>query len=320
MTNLITQVPTVNFNIQEFFSLALETLIEEVEGQYAYWFNHAENSIFWKTSHLPAKDTFFFKKDSTYEFSKTETLNIKKIASSFSETAWVEKPQFEDNSKITLGSMLVIPVETQGERVATIVIMNVKRDFHVENFKKKLSLFLRQIKITLRSLHTQNLAFIDDMTGLYNSRAFKMFLDQTYSQARRSGDYFSVLLIDIDYLKKVNDTHGHLAGDALLKETGIVIRGSCRSKDKVFRYGGDEFAVILVHSNTQQAHIIAERIRKKIEETVFEVKTNANIKITVCIGIASFPEHSKTKEEILKLADDAMYCGKDSSRNRVSIA
>ena len=98
------------------------------------------------------------------------------------------------------------------------------------------------------------------------------------------------------------------------------MRSSCREKDKVFRYGGDEFAVILESSDAKSAHVIAERMRSKIEDTVFEVQKHLKIKITVCIGIASYPENASKKKELIQLADQAMYSAKNSHRNTVSLA
>ena len=320
MATQITKVPSFSLNLQEFFSLALETLLEDLDGKVAYWFIHPENTEFWDDSGSKIKDVICYANDNKSFFTKTELASIKNNIQSISDISLLDRADLNKWNVFSPTTLLVIPVISEGERLASIVVFNIRDKFNLNLFKKKLSLFIRQIQITLRSLQKQSLAFIDDLTGLYNFRAFNFFIDDFFVKAKKFGLHFSVLLIDIDYLKKVNDTYGHLTGSQILREMAKMIRYSCREKDKVFRYGGDEFAVILDNSNAQSAQVIAERIRSKIEDTVFEVKKHLKIKITVCIGIASYPEHASKKEDILQLADQAMYSGKFAHRNTVFLA
>ena len=127
---------------------------------------------------------------------------------------------------------------------------------------------------------------------------------------------FSVLFLDIDYFKKVNDTSGHWIGSRLLVEVSRIILGSVRSCDYAFRYGGDEFVVVLVDTTREQGETIAERIRRAIEQHEFLIDS-VSLKLTVSIGLAIFPDHAKSTVELLKLADQAMYYGKTKSRNIV---
>lgn len=320
MATQITKVPFFSLNLQEFFSLALETLLEDLEGKVAYWFIHPENTEFWDDSGSKIKDVTCYATGNKSFFTKTELTSIKNNVQGISDISLLDQTDLARWNVSSPTTLLVIPIISEGERLATIVVFNIRSTFNLDLFKRKLSLFIRQIQITLRSLQKQSLAFVDDLTGLYNVRAFNFFLDDYFAKAKRFGLYFSVLFIDIDYLKKVNDTYGHLTGSQILREMAKIIRYSCREKDRVFRYGGDEFAVILDNSNAKRAQIIAERIRSKIEDTVFEVKKHLKIKITVCIGIASFPEHASKKEDILQLADQAMYSGKYAHRNTVFLA
>jgi two-component system cell cycle response regulator len=118
----------------------------------------------------------------------------------------------------------------------------------------------------------------------------------------------------------VNDAHGHLVGTRVLVEAGSVLRSCVRETDTVVRYGGDEFVVLLVETRAEEAILVAERMRKMIEEKLFGLESGLDIRLTISIGIAAFPEHATTKQHLLNLADQAMYRGKDSTRNVVYLA
>lgn len=165
----------------------------------------------------------------------------------------------------------------------------------------------------------RQLSYIDDLTKLYNQRYLPLVLEQEMNRASRDGRKFSILFLDVDFFKHVNDTKGHLVGSQVLVQISEVIRQCTRNYDFGFRYGGDEFVVVLPGSDVQQASQIAERIRQQVENSTFRV-LNSEIKVTVSIGIANFPDHAKTPEQVLQLADQAMYYGKHASRNIVYIA
>ena len=165
----------------------------------------------------------------------------------------------------------------------------------------------------------QSLNFVDDVTGLYNQRFLSILLDQEIERYKRSSISFSVLFIDVDHFKLVNDKNGHLVGSQILKEIGVIIKKSVRAMDFCFRYGGDEFLTVLTSTDTENATVVAERICKSVRETPFVIN-GAKVQVTLSIGVACFPEHAKTKEKILQVADEAMYCGKNLSRNIVYLA
>ncbi len=161
--------------------------------------------------------------------------------------------------------------------------------------------------------------FIDDLTGLYNSRYLKYALATAILKSKQPGKHFSVLFIDVDHFKNINDQHGHLVGSEFLTTIAKTIKNAVRAIDPVFRYGGDEFVVIVQETDVQGAKEIAERIRKNIERRVF-VLGICKIRTTVSIGIATYPEHAAERDEILRLADQAMYSVKRTSRNAVHLA
>ncbi|NJL60036.1 MAG: GNAT family N-acetyltransferase, partial [Desulfobacteraceae bacterium] len=171
----------------------------------------------------------------------------------------------------------------------------------------------RQMK---KELH--RLAITDGLTKLCNSRHFYKQLKIETERSARYGHPLSLLMLDIDYFKNYNDTYGHLEGDKVLSAMGRVIRGCLRTMDSAYRYGGEEFTVILPETDSQEAEVVADRIRKVIEKEIFEPKENLTAGITVSIGIT---EH-KAKEELptlIKRADKAMYESKQKGRNRITV-
>ncbi len=166
----------------------------------------------------------------------------------------------------------------------------------------------------------KGLAMVDSLTELYNARYLEVALDREIKRSKRTSNPFTVLFMDLDYFKKVNDSHGHLVGSRVLVEVGKLLTRVVREVDSVIRYGGDEYTIILADTDHNIAMIVAERIRKKVEENVFLKNEGLNLKITVSIGLASFPMHAKDKDDLLEIADHAMYYGKETSRNTVYLA
>ncbi len=178
----------------------------------------------------------------------------------------------------------------------------------------------RHLGMMLRTLgrlrQVEHLAYLDDLTHLYNTRFLDIALDREIQGARP----FTLLFLDLDLFKGVNDQHGHLLGSKLLVELGRVLRSCVRDEDVLVRYGGDEFVALLVGVDSGSGLKVAERIRRAVEDHRFLSRENTTVRITASIGLASFPEHARTKAEVLGLADRAMYRGKQSTRNVVYIA
>jgi diguanylate cyclase (GGDEF)-like protein len=153
----------------------------------------------------------------------------------------------------------------------------------------------------------------DDLTGLSNRRHFGERLEEEVSRHSRYGGAFSVFMLDLDNFKHYNDTYGHPAGDALLSQTGKIIEGSIRDADHAFRYGGDEFAVILPEATSRDAYIVAERVRTGIAKGMEEQA----IAVTASIGLANYPADGVVADEIVRAADSALYHAKRAGGNRV---
>ncbi|MGA7828566.1 MAG: diguanylate cyclase [Geobacteraceae bacterium] len=168
-----------------------------------------------------------------------------------------------------------------------------------------------------RFASARNMLYIDELTGLFNYRYLDLALDRELKRAERYGSSVALLFIDLDLFKGVNDTHGHLIGSRVLGEVGALLRKSVRDVDLVIRYGGDEYTIILVETDAESAAHVAERIRVTIERHDFIADEGYDIHLSACIGYACFPEDTKSKIELLEVADKAMYRGKFSGRNRV---
>jgi len=178
----------------------------------------------------------------------------------------------------------------------------------------------RNLGLALRNLgrlkQVEHLAYLDDLTHLYNTR----YLDVVLQRELAGGRPFTLLFMDLDHFKSVNDTSGHLAGSRLLVEVARVLRSCVRDEDVLVRYGGDEYVVLLVGIDSGGGLKVAERIRRAIEDHRFLSRDTAPIRVTASIGLASFPEHAASKAEIIDLADRAMYRGKRTTRNVVYMA
>jgi diguanylate cyclase (GGDEF)-like protein len=162
---------------------------------------------------------------------------------------------------------------------------------------------------------TKELSTRDDLTGLFNRRHFFEQLEQEIQRARRYRRVFSLLLLDLDAFKGYNDTHGHLQGDAALKEVARLLVASTRRADIVARFGGEEFVVLLPEITAHEAAMAAEKIRTAVQQHAF-----AGRSLTLTVGLATYPTDAEDGLELVDHADRAMYLGKQQGGNRVSVA
>lgn len=160
----------------------------------------------------------------------------------------------------------------------------------------------------------------DDKTRLYNNRYLMHRLDYEVKHLTRYGGHFSLMMIDIDHFKKLNDTYGHLSGDLAIQKVADLMRSACRTTDILARFGGEEFIAILTDTNLENALIVAERLREKIRDTLFYTDMGKEIHITASIGLCACPRHGNDPQELLKSADDALYKAKGQGRDQVCIA
>lgn len=168
-------------------------------------------------------------------------------------------------------------------------------------------------KINFMYSQTRYLSLTDALTGLYNRRHFNAELEREFMRSKRYGGNLCIAIIDIDFFKKINDTYGHICGDYVLKEVAYLMLENFRKTDMVFRYGGEEFVVIMTETSLENSLIPLERLRKTIENNNFTYKGE---KINVTISIGAEINHTESPDEFLNNADKALYQAKQSGRNK----
>lgn len=208
----------------------------------------------------------------------------------------------------------------------------------LDEVTSRFRLLQAQIQMTARNIQNyrsvRGLLYLDEPTGLYNTRFLHLSVEKFFERWENTQKHakerneaiesakggFSILFLDVDKFKDVNDKHGHLVGTKLLYEMARIIKHCIRKTDLAFRYGGDEFVMLLDNAKIEVAQLIAERIRSEVENTVFLAREGLKIRLTVSIGVANCPEHATTKKEIIEAADNAMYTVKRTTRNKVYVA
>lgn len=169
----------------------------------------------------------------------------------------------------------------------------------------------------------EDLIHIDDVTGLYNQRKLYKDLEGAVKRFSETSEGFALLFIDIDHFKNVNDGHGHMVGTQLLADMAVLLKKTLRESDLIYRYGGDEFVMLIPAVSSDTAILIGERVLKSVKEKIFSIKENdifdnsEDFRLSVSVGVATYPEDAKSTEEILKIADKMMYEAKKQGRARV---
>jgi len=216
-------------------------------------------------------------------------------------------------------SIFALPLYINGRLQGIAMAVSERKEAFNHVHIEQIEVYLNQASETLSKamLHEEikQLAFTDGLTGLYNHRRFQERLEEEIKRAERYGEPLSLILLDIDHFKKVNDTYGHPAGDAVLKKLAALIRKTVREIDFPARYGGEEFALIILKSKAKDAEKIAERLRKTVQKRVIKTEST-EISVTLSLGIASYPDDATTREELIERADQALYKAKHSGRNR----
>ncbi len=168
-----------------------------------------------------------------------------------------------------------------------------------------------------RYVEARELALVDALTGLHNHGALELALSRTLEQRRGHRQPFSLLFLDMDHLKAVNDKHGHQTGGAVIAEVGRLLARQTRQEDLLVRYGGDEFVALLRDADRAAALAVAERMRRAVESHRFLAREGFDMKLTVCVGVATWPDDAEDGPTLLHRADLAMYAGKRLHRNSV---
>lgn len=219
--------------------------------------------------------------------------------------------------------LLALPIRSEGRVVGGIWLFSEGRPFD-DDERQRAALVIEQAELALinaeRFLQAREKAFIDDVTSLYNARYLLSALDREVNRASRSQSRLSVLFLDLDRFKTVNDRFGHLVGSRVLRELGGLLQDSVRAIDTVGRYGGDEFTILLVDTGLDGALSVADRIRQSVASHSFGAERGLDLRLTVSVGVATFPTHGDSRERLLDLSDKAMYLAKALGRDHVCSA
>jgi diguanylate cyclase (GGDEF)-like protein len=221
-------------------------------------------------------------------------------------------------------SVICVPVRSKLRVLGVIQLVNVD----MENFGDQESFFLGALcdyaAIAIENANAvekiQELTITDDCTGLYNARHLYKTLETEVYRSARFGYEFTVVFIDLDHFKQVNDTHGHLIGSKLLADIGYLIKAQLRLIDYAFRYGGDEFVVLLPQTGKDQALVVARRLRDSLRTSMFCKDEGLNLNVRASMGVATYPHDAKTPHDIIRQADEMMYLVKNTSRDNIGIA
>ena len=227
-----------------------------------------------------------------------------------------------------VGAVVAFPLSCRGRKVGAVVALDrepsAREPRMAASVLRAVRVLLEPASVALDNAlllkRAEALSVTDDLTHLYNSRYLNLVLRRETKRASRSGRPLSLLFIDLDGFKGVNDTHGHLFGSRALVEAAAVIRSSARETDVVSRFGGDEFAIILPDTGGEGAFAVGARVRDKIAAHKFLAADGLDIHLTVSVGVATLPDVAASSEELVQAADKAMYQVKESGKNGIQAA
>ncbi|HEV7500939.1 MAG TPA: diguanylate cyclase, partial [Vicinamibacteria bacterium] len=227
-----------------------------------------------------------------------------------------------DEGGVRAESMLALALRTQQKTIGALVLTGRRGTFDSAT-QRVLAIVANQAAGALHAgemiAHARDVASHDGLTGLHNRRAFNDSLERAVAREDRQGGHFALLLLDIDRFKKLNDTYGHPAGDAALRNTAQLLTHHLRKSDQAARFGGEEFAVLCASTDATGAMHLAEKIRAEVERgrLVFD---GARLSVTVSIGVAVWPSDGREPSALVAAADRALYAAKEGGRNRVVAA
>lgn len=228
--------------------------------------------------------------------------------------SWI-KGEIDEERISEDGRMISLPIKKGSSSFALIAVRKLDGNFDTVR-PGLLKIMSNHISVAFENALLYQIAITDELTGLYTHRHFNTSIGKRMEDYEKFGEKFAMLIADIDDFKKVNDSHGHMVGDSVLRDVARRILLSVRDNDLAFRYGGEEFVVVLPSTDTRGARHVAERIRENIACHPFE-EGALNLRITVSIGVSACPDNARTVKELMITADEALYRAKQTGKNRV---
>jgi diguanylate cyclase (GGDEF)-like protein len=226
--------------------------------------------------------------------------------------------------KASGAGMIIMPLQVGDDLLGVVKLALSKDDAFDESTVPTLSRYIIAVTHVVSNVYqltrSRDLAMLDDLTKAFNRRFFDSYLDEELERSRRYGAQMSIIFLDLDDLKAVNNAYGHLSGSRTLQEVAKRILGAVRTIDKVVRFGGDEFCIILPQTDQDQALLVANRVRRAMSAAPYELQPGVEISISASFGVATYPSHAMAKDDLIRLADAAMYRVKSTTKNAVGIA
>jgi diguanylate cyclase (GGDEF)-like protein len=225
----------------------------------------------------------------------------------------------ERESKIE--SLMIVALLVDDKAIGAINVVNKREGEFTERDVKLVEAMASTAAMAIKNSKLYEMAITDGMTKLYIHRYFQARLEDELVRARRYNNVLSLIMFDIDHFKNFNDTYGHQQGDVVIIETARILKSTLRQGiDVACRYGGEEFTVILPETDTDGAYLVAERLRKNIEQYDYPWKEGKTLKVTISLGVSTFPKHAQERKELIRMADEALYLSKEKGRNSTSTA
>jgi two-component system, cell cycle response regulator len=226
-------------------------------------------------------------------------------------------------SGVAARELFVLPARGQETERGVFFALDEGRPFEPHEIELA-GLVIGHTSVSLRNAEryhrARERAFVDDVTEIYNARYLLEAMDREIRRAERYGSELSVLFLDLDRFKLVNDRHGHLVGSEALRQLSRLLSQCVRQVDTLARYGGDEFTILLVDTGLDGALSVAERIRQSVADHAFGAERGLDLRLTISVGVSTFPSHGESRERLLDLADKAMYLAKALGRDHVCSA
>jgi diguanylate cyclase (GGDEF)-like protein len=232
--------------------------------------------------------------------------------------------KFDSSTRFETRSILCAPLISRGRTIGVVEIINKLKGRFTQGDLDILLTLVEPCAIAIENAilfqRTEQLTITDDLTKLFNSRYMNLYLGREIKRCKRHGIPLSVIFLDLDGFKGINDQYGHLAGSGTLAEVGGILAEAVRESDILARYGGDEFVVVLPETPPAGALVIAERLRRAIEAHAFLQSQGLTARISASFGISSYPDHALTPEGLIQKADQAMYRVKERDKNGIEVA
>jgi len=320
LTNQLTRIVTSSLDIKEVYERFVQELRKVMDADWASVALLKEGKLHFFA--LSSVADSVWKWGETIPLDGTGTAYVTETKQTLVERDLLKRHKFwtgDVHLQSGMRSIVYTPLIIRGEAIGALVIASRHPNAYDSRQVAMLEQLSGQLAATVENFRlygrAQTEAIEDSLTGLFNRRYFEKRLSEEIDRYSRYGGSFSVVISDLDFFKVYNDSYGHRAGDRLLNELGQIVKGSVRKVDLCFRYGGDEFALLLLQAPVEEAYEVAERVRKRFEA---EMRTR-QIALALSLGVAFWPVDGLTADDIIRAADAALYYAKQTGGNRTCL-